>query len=851
MISPVMIRFSFYGLAAKFITISKNSTKNLLIVRNDMSHISGAMELAKTKIVKSPPIATHNGIIQQYTIPYNSLQNKEEPQNLIVLNGVRSMLSRAGFSKPMWDDAAQCYVYTKNLSPSCSDPSKTPYQLWFELPFPPDASHLHEFGAEAIVRIPEKKRHGKVAARGQKCKFIGYAESAKGYKLLLEDGSTTTAVYQDVIFPPKKALPEDDKESADTNESRNAQLPIPAIDETDSEPEQSDSDHQSREHAGDQVSDNSSIHRPQSSRNRNRFLVLEDESTNNDGDPTSADEEPSQEPLRKSATKKSIKKPRNPLAQKACREHYFEFQPKSEPAPRDINAPPANPKRKSTAPERFEPPKTCFCHSEPSSDIGFLTMDEMILAQFADMQWYKLPASKANRIAVDKGLTPGSYQEMLQMENSADWIKASSDEITQLIKFGTWKLVPLPPGRKAIKCKWVFRVKRGADGEITRFKARLCACGYNQIKGVDYKAIFAPVFRIESFRMILAIASLRKMTVCHMDFTGAFLNGSVKERVYMQQPEGFVSPEHPEYVCLLLQNLYGLKQGARVWHDTVDPELQLLGLIPNAADPCIYSRWRDGKLTIVSLYVDNLSILADSEADKDEIRTTLMAKFKMTDEPDDLVLGMKMRRTDQGFFLSQNHTIQHLLEDTNMTDCHPATTPMECLTVSENDCPEKDTDEWEHMQNVPYRETVGKLIHIMRLTRPDIAYAVGVAARYMHNPGQAHWNHVKRILRYLKGTKDFELLIGPTQLQPTATTCERDTQINGPIRFSGNTDSDWGGEHDSAKSTTGYAFFIGTAPISWASKTKPPQQRHRHTLNISQPTTHPPNASGLETSCNR
>ena len=127
---------------------------------------------------------------------------------------------------------------------------------------------------------------------------------------------------------------------------------------------------------------------------------------------------------------------------------------------------------------------------------------------------------------------------------------------------------------------------------------------------------------------------------------------------------------------------------------------------------------------------------------------------------------------------------------------------METLTVSKDDCPVVGSDEWHHMQLIPYRETIGSLSDIARHTHPETAYAVSVASRYL---AQQHWNIVKRILRYLKGTRDWVFRL----------------DVDGLLCFQGFSDSDWGGQLESAKSTSGYGFFLGNALVSWQSKTQP------------------------------
>lgn len=151
----------------------------------------------------------------------------------------------------------------------------------------------------------------------------------------------------------------------------------------------------------------------------------------------------------------------------------------------------------------------------------------------------------------------------------------------------------------------------------------------------------------------------------------------------------------------------------------------------------------------------------------------------------------------------------------------PADTPMDTITITSADCPAVGSLEQFEMSKIPYRECVGRLIYLTRTTRPDIAFAVSVVCRYMQNPGRRHWNAVKRILRYLKKTVEFELRLSPDDGSTRMSACDRSSPINGPARLSGNVDADWGGDVDTCKSTSGYGFFIGSALISWSAKAQP------------------------------
>jgi hypothetical protein len=159
-----------------------------------------------------------------------------------------------------------------------------------------------------------------------------------------------------------------------------------------------------------------------------------------------------------------------------------------------------------------------------------------------------------------RSTVPLTFADIADRPDSDQWYKCSDDEIAQLHSEETWELVPCPPDRKPIKSKWVYRIKRDSLGNVVKYKGRLCACGYSQIHGVDFHDIYSPVVRYKTIRLLLTVAANRNMEIHQMDVTGAFLNGHLQEEIYMQQPAGYIDPNHPDSVCKLHKNLYGLKQ---------------------------------------------------------------------------------------------------------------------------------------------------------------------------------------------------------------------------------------------------------------------------------------------------
>ena len=143
------------------------------------------------------------------------------------------------------------------------------------------------------------------------------------------------------------------------------------------------------------------------------------------------------------------------------------------------------------------------------------------------------------------GTDPRTFKEAMKSDSAEHWKKAMSKEYSALTEHETWELVDLPEGANLVGCKWVYKTKRKANGEIDRHKARLVAQGYSQEEGVDYNEVFAPVAKYKSIRTVLAIANQLDLEVHQMDVVSAFLNGDLEENIYMKQPEGFTSKHHP------------------------------------------------------------------------------------------------------------------------------------------------------------------------------------------------------------------------------------------------------------------------------------------------------------------
>ena len=191
------------------------------------------------------------------------------------------------------------------------------------------------------------------------------------------------------------------------------------------------------------------------------------------------------------------------------------------------------------------------------------------------------------------------------------------DEMTSIEANDTWELVDLPAHQRPIGLKWVFKTKRDATGIIVKHKARLVAKGYVQCQGVDFDEVFTPVARLETVRLLLALAASEGWPVHHMDVKSAFLNGELRENVYVAQPPGFVVAGKEQKVLCFIKALYGLRQALRAWYAKLDASLASLGFQRNTSEHAVYTRGKATHRLIVGVYVDDLVITG---GDVDEIK---------------------------------------------------------------------------------------------------------------------------------------------------------------------------------------------------------------------------------------
>ena len=376
-----------------------------------------------------------------------------------------------------------------------------------------------------------------------------------------------------------------------------------------------------------------------------------------------------------------------------------------------------------------------------------------------------------------------------------DWVLAMQEELNNFKRNEVWTLVPRPK-QNVVGTKWVFRNKQDEHGVVTRNKARLVAKGYAQVAGLDFEETFAPVARLESIRILLAYAAHHSFRLFQMDVKSAFLNGPIKEEVYVEQPPGFEDERYPDHVCKLSKALYGLKQAPRAWYECLRDFLIANAFKVGKADPTLFTKTCDGDLFVCQIYVDDIIFGSTNQKSCEEFSRVMTQKFEMSMMGElNYFLGFQVKQLKDGTFISQTKYTQDLLKRFGMKDAKPAKTPMGTDGHTDLNKGGKSVDQ------KAYRSMIGSLLYLCA-SRPDIMLSVCMCARFQSDPKECHLVAVKRILRYLVATPCFGIWY------PKGSTFD----------LVGYSDSDYAGCKVDRKSTSGTCQFLGRSLVSWNSK---------------------------------
>ncbi|GMF12666.1 unnamed protein product [Phytophthora lilii] len=416
----------------------------------------------------------------------------------------------------------------------------------------------------------------------------------------------------------------------------------------------------------------------------------------------------------------------------------------------------------ATRPEHFWPPSP----KRPRVDEDSL-LAEAVLAYAASVG--------------DADDAPTTYQQAMKSNEASEWVKAMNAELKAHADNGSWTLVRRASGAWPIGCRWVFAKKRNKHGRVVRYKARLVAKGFKQKFGVDFFETYSPVANMNSIRVVLSVVVAKAYVMEQLDVDTAFLNSDLKEQVFMEVP--YETTNAGNVMCKLHKAIYGLKQAASAWHQTIHAVFMKIGFCSCGADQCVRVNGAKDEYVYVCLYVNDMIIAAKTNKEIDEVKMALKSAFKMKELGEaKFILGMEINhdRTTGTLMIKQTRYIDDVANRFNQQDAKAVVNPCESgMKLTKFQSPTTNAER-EEMRTKPYRSLIGCLL-----------------------PGQQHWKAAIRVLRYLKTTKDFGIVYNSN---------------DDKVVLEAYTDADWGSNLDDRRSVSGIMVLIDDAPVVFKSK---------------------------------
>ncbi|KAH9110641.1 hypothetical protein AeMF1_014629 [Aphanomyces euteiches] len=393
---------------------------------------------------------------------------------------------------------------------------------------------------------------------------------------------------------------------------------------------------------------------------------------------------------------------------------------------------------------------------------------------------------------------PSTFWEAMQSADAEQWLEACKKEINNLQLMKCYRVVKKPNGCRTLRSKWVFK-RKDMPGGVKAFKARVVIKGCAQREGIDYDETYAPVVRGDSLRLTLAVVTHRGMKCRQGDATNAYIHADADRTLHMAMPDGF--DDNSGQVWAIDKALYGMKQSALMWYLHFKEILVMDGFKPTLSDGCVFTKRTNSALQIITIYVDDILVCAETNEEIDKIFKHLQAHIRLNDMgPVSKLLGMEIRRNeaDMTMEILQTTYIERMAAKYGLTDAKPVDTPIPpgtCLTEDVG---------LELEDDKPYRRIVGSLLYCAMATRPDIVHAVNQLSRHLSKPHQIHMNMARRVITYLLHTRNVGLSYNGA--------------YNGSDKLIGFSDSSWADDRTTGKSTCGYLWMVTGGAISWRSK---------------------------------
>ena len=445
--------------------------------------------------------------------------------------------------------------------------------------------------------------------------------------------------------------------------------------------------------------------------------------------------------------------------------------------------------------------------------VGYVFSDFSLLTH----EWFGSPAL----LNVDpKTLNPASYKDHFYIPKNFDeawyhdcpfqrklWRDAITKEFDKMKQYQVYKVVKrttIPKGRKCVKHKWVFDIKRNGV-----FRARLVACGYSQQPGVDFTESYSPVINDAVFRLLIIMEILFKLVGMIIDVETAFLNGDLEEEIYMDAPQG--SNLQFDDVWLLVKSLYGLVQSARQFFLKFREILLKLQFKQSEIEPCLFSKQSNDGVIFVVVYVDDCYVVGHEHMLRMFIEDLKAAglKLKIEEKPSDyLSCEVKFNTDKSKAWLGQPHLLKKLEKSFGhyIKGSYKYLTPgTPGYTITR---PNNESDRLSSDKQTIFRSGVGTLLQFVKHSRPDIANAVRELSKCMDSATEGAFKEMIRVISFVLATKDHGLYFNPKPLVKQDDAWDM-------IMYS---DSDWAGDLENRRSITGFILFVMGCPVVWKSK---------------------------------
>ncbi|KAL8156686.1 hypothetical protein AgCh_001692 [Apium graveolens] len=567
------------------------------------------------------------GITHEFSAPRTPQQNGVvERKNRTLQETARTLLHESKLPRKFWAEAVHtsCYVLNRVLIRPIL--LKTPYELLKKRT--PNISYFRVFGSKCFILDTQNNR-GKFDAKSTEGIFLGYSTTSKAYRVYNSVKNKVEESINISFNESSRNISQIDEDTADL--SSHSQMR-----QSHSEKSQSHSDK-----SNSQVSPGPS----QSSDNSSGSTQASDESSGSPKTPDSVSNLNYVTPLDKSSQaemRQSLLNETTPI--------HFQADNSNEEEMSNIQLP------KSSRTVKNHPPDNLLT----DLDQGISTRSRLHnLCAFC---------------AFVAEFEPKNAQEAVADEH---WSVAMQEELNQFERCDVWELVPPPQDVKIIGTRWVFKNKKDEDGNIIRNKARLVAQGYNQQEGIDYDETYAPVARLEAIRILMAFAAHKKFKLYQMDVKSAFLNGYLKEEVYVKQPPGFIHEKYPNYVYKLKKSVYGLRQSPRCWYERLSQFLVNNGFIRGTLDPTLFIFHKRDNFLLVQVYVDDIVFGSSNESLCKGFSDCMHKEFDMSLMGElQYFLGLQINQSHAGIFIHQGKYIKDLLKRFALDHVTPKSTPM-------------------------------------------------------------------------------------------------------------------------------------------------------------------------------